>query len=367
MSSRGGSILIIVAGLAAIIAGLCLSMLAFARADREESIVLRQEVQARIMIYAAMDYVQETSRIGWHDPASSGPVVDTYGWIDVRDGRPGPKGPDGKVVTNSDGTSVFSPVVNDATGGIFFPSVGGRAARCPMHLLQRPPSAVSPAQVTNPVVDAGPTTATRTGFNAGWAKAINYTEPGSAPAVSVTDALFMKSVGYPKNPLPEPEATNIRMAWRIGDTRPVLSTVGQAWFRVYRPTPAQVQALPAFDGTTKSIRWTPAVFILAGGAGGTLGYQTYAEAVADGRGDAFQNDQASFDQIRARERILWYACEWSPAANVDTLHFYTIDHNWAWPSTNAPMIISNNQRQQNRSFGGSFLWIQRLMKEPAVW
>jgi hypothetical protein len=108
LSSRQGTILIIVAGVSALLAALALAFLARMRSDTEESQYLLQHAQAKIMLAAACNYVQETSRLGWDrypfptaanpsPPAPSTPTVDglniheeAFGWVDVRTGETGP-------------------------------------------------------------------------------------------------------------------------------------------------------------------------------------------------------------------------------------------------------------------------------------
>ncbi len=80
---RRGALLVIVTGLAAVIAALCFSLLVRARSDSEAMAVVMREAQARIMLGAACAYVLEAGRIGWGR--------ECYGWRDVRDGMTGPK------------------------------------------------------------------------------------------------------------------------------------------------------------------------------------------------------------------------------------------------------------------------------------
>src|SRR4051812_49619291 len=110
---RRGSILIVVSGLSAILAVLAFGFLTRMRMDGEESSAMVAETQARIMLYAALSYVQEGSRLGWDDPATP-EHEEAYGWVDVRDGRVGPCGRHGEPL---------------GTAGGGFPAVG-TAARC---------------------------------------------------------------------------------------------------------------------------------------------------------------------------------------------------------------------------------------------
>src|SRR5688572_33473510 len=100
---RRGTILIIVAGISALLASLALTFLVRNRSDAEETQATIREVQARIMLVAACNYIQEGSRLGWDQypstPAATNDVFptgssaaasvpvheETFGWLDVRD------------------------------------------------------------------------------------------------------------------------------------------------------------------------------------------------------------------------------------------------------------------------------------------
>ncbi|MFT3766290.1 MAG: hypothetical protein QM820_12385 [Minicystis sp.] len=128
---RRGSILIIVSGLAAVLLVMSLTFLVRMRADGRESLLVLQEAQAHVMLQAALNYVQESSRLGWDVPESGDddlpapamPFVpdeheEAFGWNDVRDGSAGPKDRLGRLLY-------------DPSNGRF-PAEGGgrRAAPC---------------------------------------------------------------------------------------------------------------------------------------------------------------------------------------------------------------------------------------------
>jgi hypothetical protein len=100
-SLRRGSVLIIIAGLCTILLTLSMTFLVKMRMESEESILLIRDAQARIMLVSALQYIQESSRLGWRDmskvatdPWGDGaPGFETFGWTDVRDGTIGPRGP----------------------------------------------------------------------------------------------------------------------------------------------------------------------------------------------------------------------------------------------------------------------------------
>ena len=62
---RSGTILIIVAGICALLASLTLAFILRSRSSLEETNALEADVQARIMLIAACNYVCEASRIGY--------------------------------------------------------------------------------------------------------------------------------------------------------------------------------------------------------------------------------------------------------------------------------------------------------------
>ena len=200
--TRQGTVLILVAGISALLASLALTFIVRNRGDADETRATLQEVQARIMLVAALNYIQETSRIGWdryprlppanpadlkpdqalpqspalmtadNDAFPGGPSVptpvriheETFGWIDVRDGSIGPRTamPD-TTITPSDPTPHAYRGVFDVTPQLsdgvqtrpYWPAPGG-IARCPMYVWQQPPFAIQPTVCYNPIL-ADPT------------------------------------------------------------------------------------------------------------------------------------------------------------------------------------------------------------------
>ncbi len=87
MTTRRGTVLIVVAGLSALLASSALIFLISVRGDVEDMNLLQREAQARIMLTAACNYIQEASRLGWEPAASTSTEhTEAFGWIDVRDG-----------------------------------------------------------------------------------------------------------------------------------------------------------------------------------------------------------------------------------------------------------------------------------------
>lgn len=321
-SSRRGTILIIVAGISALLASLALAFLARMRSDTEESQHLLQYAQAKIMLSAACNYVQETSRMGW-DRYPSTPTVDglpihdeAYGWVDVRDGTIGPKG------KRRAGDAGFSgPELADMSSGKW-PSVGSHV-RCPMYRMKRPPYAIK--------------------LNAGH----NY---------MVTDNSSSPDYCFPllKNPDPQPAQDVATYAdFAAGDKTPVVDTTGKAWFRVYR------------DG--------PGTFIVTCGSGGSEGFRNWNEITATERLQ-FNNDRAFFENLRNAEIRLHYRLEWT--ASVTEVTYHNLQHEIAratehyetWPP-NSSHTWSSSRRTQTwmKNPVGTIRWIQRLMTEPSFW
>ncbi len=117
--NRRGAVFLIVVGMCSLLLSLSIAFLVAMRRDGEESRLFNQGIQARAMVLAALQYLQEGSRIGWDRPETP-ECEEAFGWIDVRDGSPGPR--------DRSGLPLF-----DAGAG--FPAIGG-VARCAMHRLR---------------------------------------------------------------------------------------------------------------------------------------------------------------------------------------------------------------------------------------
>ncbi len=323
---RRGSILIVVAGMSALLATLALAFYARMRGDVEESAITMRESQARIMLMAACSYIQEASRIGWETGAQH---EETFGWIDVRDGSIGPK------IT-----------VDEPSDGRRFPI--GTARRFPMHALARPPYAVQLTAVYNPI---------RT--------------PISPDPLPVGDALF--GMPYLTRPDPQPVvdngwtgipgaavgAANFAGAngYAAGDPKPRSGSTGKAWFRLYRESGAR--------------------FIVTCGGGGTMGYRDWANEVApDPQARAqFGGDPRLFAELAANEVRLWYRLEWNAACLALDYHMMDhslgrdVDHYVVWPPNASHSTAGHEYRTQMhaRNMGGTILWVQRLREAPTNW
>ncbi len=296
---RAGAVLVVIAGVAAVLAALAVAFLAKMRSDGEESGALVGEAQARIMLSAGLMYVAETARLGWQPPTTSAPV-EAFGWVDVRTGLPGPRDQLGRRLFTGD----------DLTGvGTVYPAVG-TSVRCPLHVLTRPPCAVSPQLVANPM-PGDPTLA--------WSELVSFTQPNPQP-IGADFASFL-----------------------AGDARIRTNSQGMSWFRVHRRTPAE--------------------FVITCGAGASLGYRDWNEAQGDG---AFA-DRQTFDEIRRSETILWYAAEWNPAVYSSVGYLTHFESESIRPAESNQPFIRGTSFMNPRNFVGSFLWIERLGEMPPAW
>ncbi len=301
---RRGSVLIVVSGLAALLATLALGFLVRMRSDAEETRAMTRGFQARVMLAAALHYVQEGARLGWGG--------ETFGWRDVRDGLPGPRG----FAGDQQGTTLSGALDPIAGLGARYPAIRGLAARCAMQPMRRPPFAILPRLTPNPIPIDGPGDPD---LSAPWAQLIGYQAPNPFPA-GVNGADF-----------------------RAGDRTPVAVAV-PAWFRCYR---SKVQT-----------------FVVTCGAGMSLGFRDWQEADAAGYGATF-GDEAGFDRVRADETILWYECEWTDAVTGNNL--YNTQYARYHPRPFGNPEVAGEETPNSRQQGGTFSYIQRLVDTPDEW
>jgi hypothetical protein len=330
-ATRSGTILIIVAGLSALMLSMALAFIMNMRADMDESEVVQREAQARIVLIAALHYIQESSRMGWDRPGTP-EHEEAFGWTDIRDGSAGPK--------DSRGVPLYNP-----TGGVF-PAIGGRAGRFMLHALERPPFAITTAFAPN----AAPLKPTLP-----WKDLIGYTSNDPQPA-ALTWAGFAS-----------------------GNKDPRTDSYGRSWFRIYRDrNPAAPDA--------KNPPVEPATFTITCGAGGTLGFKDYQEVIDLGQTELFNHDAGYFAVLRSQERILWFRTEWTPAVGGSSMGVRVKPGYWELPTVNNdasptdstlraypdiykndPVKIGSTQWWVNRNLVGSFLYIQRLTYQPTIW
>jgi hypothetical protein len=305
---RSGTILIIVAGISALLASLTLTFLVQMRSDLEESQLVVKEARSRLMLIAACNYVMESSRLGWS--AAPGDPTEGFGWIDVRDGTVGPK--------NQSGTLVGGGMARWIDLAL---APGQRpAVRCPMFVERRPPFAVMPTVAPNPIPHEGP---------------------------DLGKALCLKP-----DPIPVVDAQAQWDLWVAGDRTPDPKAPCETWFRVYR------------DGA--------ATFTVTCGAGGTQGFRSWDEVVTAGAAAEFNDDRTFFASLRNDEVVRWYRIAWSAAvAASDYQHLQNEGHldNRADHYTQRSMNVSRESRSQGRQVNavGTIAWVQRLLNEPDHW
>lgn len=334
--SRQGTVLIIIAGIAALLASLSLTFLVRMRGDVEESALVTQYAQAKIMLAAACNYVQETSRLGW-DRYPSTPTVgvfpiheETFGWVDVRDGSVGPRRRD---IDRTRGDVVWSASTINVGRGRSRPEWPAvlSVAICPMYVLERPRYAISLLATPNAMQTSDP-------------NAADY----CFPLLRNPDPRPVIDNGYPGTV----SRTNYGK-FAEADWTPRPQTVGRSWFRVLR------------DG--------PATFVLTCGSGGTNGYRDWDEAVALGDSEQF-GGESMFNALQQNELRLWYRIEWSAATTEVTYHnlHHEIsrghEHYMTWPP-NASHTWMSACRTQSwiKNPVGTIRWIQRLPIEPTNW
>lgn len=316
-TARSGTILIIVAGISALLMSITIAYLANMRSDLEESDLVIREAQARIVLIAGLQYIQEASRLGWDRPGTP-EHEEAYGWADVRDGSAGPK--------DRNGVPLY------AVGSGVFPDIGGRAARFPLFAMEQPPYAVKSTFAYNPAPMNNALS---------WSALVNYTNPDPQPAAETWEQ------------------------FESGRDKPRPESVNKSWFRVYRErnNTSTTPPLPPVE---------PATFTITCGAGATQGFRDFDEANIQGFGGVFNNDRTYFETLRAQERILWFRAEWTSAVGGSGMgvRVSSRDGLWDLPEINKGAYSSLYADQHwwvNRNLVGSFLWIQRIEHQPAEW
>lgn len=326
--ARQGTILIIVAGISALMASLALTFLVRMRSDLFESETLMREAQAHIMLVAACQYLQEASRLGYDDSATTY-HKEAYGWIDIRDGAVGPKA---TAISSSIGTPGDQHLlpgfgVDDDSA---FPQQTAR--RFDLYVKQVPPYAIRLDTAPNAVdpSDGVP-----------W-----LVEPDPKPQVADSFALFEKGIPTPRQ-----------------------DSIGKSWFRLLR----------CGQGPNANLaRYNAATFIVTCGAGETRGFRRWTDMTSDEQ-KVFSGDRALFESLQAAESRLWYLVEWSPA--VGGLHqFNLVHHRGATTDADGDNYTFNqyshfppnysfysHSQTKERNFGGTIRMVQRLTMEPPEW
>lgn len=352
--ARSGTILIIVAALSALLASLAITFLARMRSDVEESRLIMQHAQAKLMLAAACNYVQEASRMGYDRFDQSNPArtmnkrgdmpnlpihEEAFGWIDVRDGRTGPRDRMGMPFFPDPANP--NEVVRDS-----WPGIGGHV-RCPMHRMAIPPWAV---QLT-----AAPNAMERNSASPDYFYPL-LKNPDPLPVVpNMWSTETRAMVPHPMKAMSADERRGYYMAFSMGDKTPVMDSTGRAWFRLYR------------DG--------PATFIATCGAGATEGFKDWDEVTTRGNPEQFNNDPSLFNTLKASEIRLWYRLEWTAAVletSYHNLHHEVArnhEHYLSWPPNSSHTWGGNSKRTQTwvKNPVGTIRWIQRLLHEPTNW
>lgn len=388
--SRQGVVLIIVAGLAMMLSTMMLAVLLRAKGEAGKSQLLVREAQARVMLNAALLYLQETARLGWGR--------ECYGWTDVRDGSLGPRGPvstAGALPAPSwwnAAWGAYPPAANFPVGAptamLRWPAPGS-AMQGDCFAWERPPYAIELTYSYNPFqprVGAVSSTLDRRAL----AGALGYSNSGAGASTPVA--------GAKGNLQPQPIASywsDFAAGGRDAANRPRIApgSSGLGWFRIYRETPADCDndGNPWYDHVAFPTTGHHATFIITCGGGSTYGRRWWNLPGATDRAlepstaaeSGFFVDEDQFDNLMRANRILWYRVAWSGSVggNWDpgmylrphVLHAVTGTNN---PS-HSPLFPFIDQRingPNNRLNGenpinqvGTISWIQRLFREPPRW
>jgi hypothetical protein len=308
-----------VAGICALLASLSVVFLANMRSSIEESQLLATNVQARIMLYAACNYVQEASRLGYDESVTHG---EAFGWIDVRDGSEGPK-------ISLSGPSLF-PV--------------GVPKRFPMYVWKQTRYAIKPTLAYNPISSDESDQIT---FGRPYLR-----NPDPQPVSSVFEGPANNGVfrDYVHG-----ESIRGSGSQLIGSPR--TNSLDLAWFRILRTDKAR--------------------FLVTCGSGATLGFCSYDEAVTDLSASVAAQlfvDRQNFGLFQAQETRLWYQIEWSAAVlggmeNSTDGGLLGAEHFVRLPVNASHQYYPGGVASQSnsRNMVGTIRWIQRLTHEPQRW
>jgi hypothetical protein len=332
---RHGTVLIIVAGVSALLAAMALTFLVRMRSDVEESHLVVRETQAHIMKVAACNFIMESARLGWDPKLPNGNRStshrEAFGWIDVRTGLPGPRGEDGKRLGPVDASGI--PIAGadgepkwDEWTDLTLADAVRPAKRCAMFVMQRPPFAVAPKVAVNAIQTTGPT--------------------ALKPYLSEADPQRFQ------NGMIESDFAD---KYINGEKQPDLARFVPSWFRVWRAAPAS--------------------FVVTCGVGDTAGFRTWDEVVTAGETGRFGNSvgegREMFHFFQQQEIRLWYLIEWS--AHVASSDYQNLQNEFPLKSVEAYFQRPINTSQESRSQGklvnpvGTIRMIQRLLNEPRYW
>ncbi len=416
MNTRG-TILILVAGLAAILLSVATAILVTLRSGSADAELVMRDAQARIMLAAGIAYIQEASRIGWGG--------ESFGWTDIR--HPIGAKFNGDTVP-IDG--VVGPLIAGATRlpvANRFPAPG-TVARCDAFCWERPPAATSERFTPNPL-EFRPDLPGRQGDDPAimlkdksWMlTSDNWIKDFCTPMGDYYRLLWYGNLGQIQNPgfgvkadfVGDPKGNNAAgkqggldvqpiadtyADFKSGSQAPRPETIGRGWFRVYRESPADHDGdgNPWYD--TIPLRGH-GVFIIAAGSGSTHGYRFWDRSSSDflngdrnrtaawsyelepetaAESGLFLNQEAFIAQ-RASERIIWYRLEWTGAvsgydawgehakANQDPAKVMSNEGSEDVRRTFLHRANNGNNPGYFPNFGGTIRWLMRLEREPDRW
>lgn len=429
--SRGGSILIIVSGIAMIILSLTMAYLGVVRSDVGEVTAMVRDAQARAMLNAGLCYIAECSRIGWSTVGLAAPGTrpdrlnaETCGWNDVRNGAIGPI-----PLTVLSGSGIedrpqdHGDTYRVGAGTGRWPDLGS-TVRQSLYCWERPPYAVDLAG--NPIIlhESAADVPASGGYYLRqyfgndrdvWGRNVPYVGSADAKVAGIGEGVHQYRNGggggpwfgalwrFSAQPRPDPSPVAMTLAdYNAGDRR--ARTPRASWFRIYRETPQDHDGdgVPFYD--TVSLNGddrTPdngSVFIITCGAGATQGFRDWAEAVAElGSATAALvfTSEAGFWDRRREEAILWFRAEWTPYTQVNLAPFGVQSYNGRMPGEGAnhryPRGVRvpeewqsaakahatqgiwhyDNVVPQRRTANpmpfGSFRWVMSLDQEPPRW
>jgi hypothetical protein len=301
---RQGTVLIVIAGICSLLSMLALTFLTRMRSDAQESQLLLDETRARVMFASALQYISETSRIGWVNLETNKPE-EAFGWIDIRNGLPGPR--------NHSGELLFTVGDKVTCTGKKWPAIGASMI-CNAQLWTRPPTAVTQNVAANPI-EHNP--------NLEWKELVKFPQNDPAPIVGNFHD-FIK-----------------------GDNRPRPGTDAPCWFRVYRKAAA--------------------VFIVTCGGGTSRGYKNWAEVSPEEKrmwSSRGEWEMARADEPILWYEVAWSPA----VAPTSPGYIYATNHNQLniTPATiSKPFGGGGPEDQQNRrNLSGTFLYRQRLINAP---
>lgn len=385
---RRGTILVLVAGIAAMLLSLTVAFYLRVKGGAETARLVQADAQARIMLSAALMYLQETSRLGWGgDRAHTGihdPAAEAFGWTDIRDGEPGPRGP-----TQPGGArpALYRPGA--------YPALG-TAMRGDTFTWRRAPYAMSQQMAPNPVVIPA-RDASGTDLHDDRSISENYIgkPKGSKNYIrlylpvwqAVLDGIKEEGVAN----YSAPPATENWDDFARGEQVARPESEGLAWFRIYREEPAEHDGIPNnADGDWYDVMPIAghSVFVIAAGAGASRGYRFWDQST-DWLGGVRRSarwsakiepqtasssglfDEQTFAAIRGAERILWFRAEWSAWTSAGFVPTESLEANISGHGGLVTALLTRNAKAPWKNAypfaGGTFSFIQRLEREPPRW